>query len=197
MRGNLDFRGQPFARPRGIIVALAALALGATSVAVGADECPAVVVGTNNPAVDVSHVQQAVDECARVLLQGKFRFAGMETGEPLRVISVHRSVRIVGQPDNQGRMPQIVGGYTPFLVDAPGAVVRIKGLSFVRPVSRAIQVGTAMEAIVANCVIEDVEPTTAGDLTVAFGIVVAGPFESPINRLEVVNNTTVKSSRPV
>ena len=66
---------------RRIIVSLVTLALGAASVVVDARECPAIVVGTNDPATDVVNVQQAVDGCALVLLQGKFSFAGMSTGD--------------------------------------------------------------------------------------------------------------------
>ena len=80
-------------------------------------------------------------------------------------------------------------------MDDPGAVVRIQGLRFVRPVSRAIHVGSAMEAVVANCVIEAVEPVTIGDAV--FGIAVGGVFESPINRLVVVDNTIADSNEPV
>src|SRR6185503_8824063 len=88
-----------------IVVSLVTLALGAASVVVEARECPAVVVGTNDPATDVLNVQQAVDRCATVLLQGSFSFAGMSTGDPLRVITLGRSVNIVGQFDDQGHMP--------------------------------------------------------------------------------------------
>jgi hypothetical protein len=172
-----------------MVRSLVLLALGATTIVAHARECPAVVVGTNNAATDASNVQQAVDACATVRLQGSFRFSGMETGDPLRVITLSRSVNVVGQLDSEGRTPQIVGGQRPFLVDAPGAVVRIKGLRFVRPVSRAIQVGNAMEAMVANCVIEAVEPVEFG--VAAFGIVVGGPFQSPINRVVVVDNTII------
>ena len=179
-----------------IVVSLVTLALGAASVVVEARECPAVVVGTNDPTTDVLNVQQAVDRCATVLLQGSFSFAGMSTGDPLRVITLGRSVNIVGQFDDQGHMPQIVGGQTPLLMDDPGAVIRIQGLRFVRPVSRAIHVGSAMEAVVANCVIKAVEHLTIGDA--AFGIVVGGDrFESPINRLVVVDNTIADSKEPV
>ena len=194
---DLDLLRLAVARRRRILVSLVTLVLGTTSVVVEARECPAVVVGTNDPATDVLNIQQAVDGCASVRLQGKFSFAGMSTGEPLRVITLRRSVNIAGQLDDRGGMPQIVGGTTPLLVDAPGAIVRIRGLRFVRPVSRAIQVGSAMDAVVANCVIEAVEPVTIGDLTVAFGIVGGGPFESPINRLVVVDNTIADSSEPV
>jgi hypothetical protein len=179
-------------------VAGAALLLGTTSVVVEARECPAAVVGTSDPATDVLNVQQAVDGCASVLLRGTFNFAAMSTGQPLRVISLRRSVNIIGQSDDQGNLPQIVGGTTPFLVDAPDAVVRIRGLRFIGPVSRAIHVGSALEAVVANCVIEAVEPVTMGDLNVAFGIVGGGgAFESPINRLVLIDNTIAGSSRPV
>jgi hypothetical protein len=102
---------------------------------------------------------------------------------------------IGGELDDQGREPRIVGGRTPFLVDAPGAVVRIRGLRFVRPISRAIQVGSAMEAMIARCVIEAVQPITAGDAT--FGIVAGGPFTAPINRLEVVDNTIAEARQSV
>ena len=82
------------------VMALVPLALGATTIVAQARECPAVVVGTNNPATDVLNVQQAVDRCATVLLQGSFSFAGMSTGDPLRVITLGRSVNIVGQFDD-------------------------------------------------------------------------------------------------
>lgn len=195
IRRELDFRRLAVGRRRRIVVSLVTLVFGTTSVVVQARECPAVVVGTNDPATDVLNVQQAVDRCGSVLLQGKFSFAGMSTGDPLRAVTVRRSVNIVGQLDGQGRPPQIVGGTRPLLVDAPGAVVRIRRLRFVRSVSRAIQVGSAMEAVVTNCVIEAVEPVTIGDAK--FGIVVGGPFESPINRLVVVGNTIADSSEPV
>jgi len=110
------------------------------------------------------------------------------------VITLRRSVTVAGQRDVQGRMPEIVGGNTPLLVDAPGAVVRIQGLHFVRPVSRVIRVGTATKASVTNCVIEGVVPITGGE---AIAIIVGGPFESPINRLMVANNTIVDPSEPV
>ena len=192
IKQDSDIRKLAVGRRRRIVVSMVTLALGAASVVVDARECPAVVVGTNDPATDVPNVQQAVDGCALVLLQGKFSFDGMSTGDPLRVVSVRRSVNIVGQFDDQGHMPQIVGGQTPLLVDDPGAVVRIRGLRFVRPVSRAIHVGSAMEAVVANCVIEAVEPAPN-----AFGIAVGGVFESPINRLVVVDNTIADSNEPV
>ncbi len=178
-----DVRRLAVGRWRRIVMSLFTLSLGVTSVAVKALECPAVVVGTNNPAIDVPQVQLAVDLCGRVLLQGKFSFAGMESGDPPRVITLRRTVTIAGQPDENGNRPQIVGGHTPLLVDAPGAIVQIRGLRFVRPVSRAIQIGSALEAIVANCVIEAVEPTLTGNQSVALGISVGGPFESPINRV--------------
>jgi hypothetical protein len=77
---------------------------------------------------------------------GKFNFAGMSIGDPPRVVSVRPSVSIVGQFDDHGRIPQIVGGTTPLLVDAPNAVVQISGLRFVRPVSRALNAETAQSA---------------------------------------------------
>jgi hypothetical protein len=195
IKQDSHFRRLAIGRRRRIVVSLVTLALGAMSVVVEARVCPAVVVGTNDPAIDVVNVQQAVDGCGRVLLRGKFSFVGMSTGDPLRVVSVRRSVSIVGQLDAQGHRPEVVGGTTPLLVDAPGAVVRISGLRFVSPVLRAIQVGSAMEAVVANCVIEAVEPVTIGDTR--FGIVSGGQFESPINRLVVVDNTIAVSSEPV
>ena len=187
-------RRQSVCRLRRIVVSLVTLALGAMSVVVEASPCSVVIVGTNDAATDVQNVQQAVDGCANVVLQGKFRFVGMETGDPLRVVTVHESVNITGQPDNNGLMPQIVGGYAPLLVDAPGGVVRIKGLRFYRPVSRAIQVGSAQEAVVADCDIKAVEPVNAGDAV--FGIVVGGALDSPISQLTVVNNTIANSSKP-
>src|SRR5262245_26617244 len=104
-----------------IMMSVAALALGSTAVAAEASSCETVIVGTNDPAIDVPAVQQAVDDgCAKLVLQGKFRFVGMESGDPLRVVTVRRSVSISGQIDGSGHLPQIVGGYVPILVDAPG-----------------------------------------------------------------------------
>jgi hypothetical protein len=180
-----------------LVMSRVLLLLSATSATAEARECPETVVGENNAATDVIAVQQAVDDgCDTVRLQGTFSFSDMSTGEPLRVVSVSRSVNIVGQLDGQGTAPQIVGGETPFLVEAPGAAVRIAGLRFVGPISRAIQVRAAMEAVVENCVIEAVNPVTNGNLTVAFGIVIAGPFDAPINRVVVTDNV-IAGGRPV
>jgi hypothetical protein len=176
---------------------LAALVLGSMSVVVEALECPAVVVGTNNAAIDVSNVQQAVDECASVTLQGKFRFVGMTSGFPFRVVTVSRSVNITGQPNEQGQLPVIVGGETPILVDAPGAVVRIRGLRFIRPIARTIRIVTAMEVLVANCTIEALERKIVPPFTIGFGVVAEGTFESPINRLIVVDNTIGDPGDPI
>jgi hypothetical protein len=152
-------------------------------------------VGQNDAAIDVPAVQQAVDNCGTVRLQGRFRFSGMETGLPPRVVTVGRSVNIVGERDGEGHRPQIIGGQTPFLVDAPGEVVRIRDLRFVRPVSRAIQAGAAMEAAITNCVIEAVEHVTPGDAV--FGIVIGGAaFGAPINRVAVHANT-IGTGEPV
>lgn len=191
-----DVRKLVVGRRHRLVTSWALVVLGATSVAAEARECPAIVVGKNNPAADVPAVQRAVDRgCATVRLQGSFNFSGISTGEPLRVVSVRRSVNIVGQLDGQGHLPLIVGGETPFLVDAPGAVVRIQGLRFVGPVSKAVQVGAAKEAVVVNCVIEAVEPVTPGD--VVFGVVVGGRlFETPIDRV-VVRGNSIAASRPV
>jgi len=101
---DLDLLRLAVARRRRILVSLVTLVLGTTSVVVEARECPAVVVGTNDPATDVLNIQQAVDGCASVRLQGKFSFAGMSTGEPLRVITLRRSVNIAGQLDD--RLPR-------------------------------------------------------------------------------------------
>ena len=171
MKINLDFRRLTERQRRPIIASLVTLVLGSTSVVVEAGDCPAVVVGTNNPAIDVPHVQQAVDACAKVLLQGVLNFTGMETGDPpLRVIALRRSVTVAGRRDDQGRLPQIVGGNTPFMVDAPGAVVRIQALHFVGPVSRVIRVGAANTASVTNCVIQGVVPPATGGDTVAIAV---------------------------
>jgi hypothetical protein len=197
MKSDLGIRRRDVGRRRTIVATLAALVLGSMISVVEALECPAVVVGTNDPAIDVPGVQQAVDECASVTLQGNFSFDVIATGIPFRIVTVSRSVNITGQPNDQGQLPVIVGGESPFLVDAPGAVVRIRALRFIRPVARAIRVVTALEVLVANCVVEALERKIVGDFTVGFGVVAEGTLEAPINRLIVVDNKIGDPSDPI
>ena len=193
MGGNVSSRRQSLGRLRLIMHSLVMLALGATSGGINALQCPAVVVGTNNAAIDVPQVQEAVDGCSAVRLRGTFSFASTATDFPLRVVTVRTSVDIAGQYDDEGRLPQIRGGYTPILVDAPGSIVQIRALRFVNPVSHAVKVIAAMEAVVANCTIKGL----VADGALAFGIAVSGTPESSINRVKLVNNTISDPSMPV
>ena len=63
------------------------------------------VVGTGDPIQDAANVQTAVDAGGVVSLWGSFDFSGMETGSPLRVVTVRSSVDVVGIPDGDGALP--------------------------------------------------------------------------------------------
>lgn len=121
-----------------------------------------ILVGTNNPAVDVPAVQAAVDQGGNVILNGHFSFNSPPTiptafppaaGYPQATILVSKAVTISGE--NKTR---IEGGSIPFYVDAPGASVTIQELFFINPTARAIVVYAANGLIIANCKIAGVVP---------------------------------------
>ena len=66
---------------------------------------------------------------------------------------------ISGSPDMQGAMPTIDGGNWPFMVDAPGAHVTIRGIHFVGSMAGAIWIYAAGALTITGCRFESVVAT--------------------------------------
>ena len=144
-------------------VLLLALLLVTSSRNVLAGLQPVVVTGTGDAKLDVAAVQAAVDRGGQVVLVGHFSFdlpptkpAGAAYG---RMVTVSKQVVISGKRDEQGNMPVIVGGFFPFLIDAPNSRVSIRGLRFVRPQGGAIWSYSVRGLMIADCRVEGVEPS--------------------------------------
>ena len=116
-----------------------------------------IVVGTNNPTVDVPAVQAAVNIPGEVILEGYFSFAIPPTiptalaEYPLATILVSKAVGISGEND-----ATIEGGSIPFYVEAPGVRVRFQGLHLIGPAAKGIVVYAAKGVAITNCKIERV-----------------------------------------
>jgi hypothetical protein len=127
---------------------------------------PTVVVGTNNPDIDVAAVQAAVDQGGEVILKGRFSFDTDPTvvtaldaaGYPHAMVLVSREVAISGVRGDDDERTRIDGGTIPFYVDAPGAHVTIQGLSFAGPTAKAVFVYAASGLAITFCRIDGVEP---------------------------------------
>jgi len=124
---------------------------------------PVVVTGTGDAKLDVAGVQAALDRGGQVILVGHFSF-DMPPTKPAgaahsRMITVSKQVVISGNRDEHGEMPAIVGGFFPFLIDAPNSSVSIRGLRFVRPNGGAIWSYSVRGLMIANCQVEGVEPS--------------------------------------
>jgi len=124
-----------------------------------------VVVGTGNPDVDVPAVQAAVEQGGGVILKGHFSFKRpptVPTATPfvggLAMVLVSKGVAISGTQDEDAEMTTIEGGTTPFYVDAPGSLVTIHRLRFIRPKGDAILVYAVSGLVIASCKIEGIEP---------------------------------------
>jgi hypothetical protein len=121
------------------------------------------VTGTGDPSVDVAAVQAAVDQGGQVVLLGRFSFDAPATkpdgASYGRMVTVSQAVAISGNPDANGEMPVIEGGFVPFFVAAPGSRVAIRGLHFVRPKGLAIWVFAAGGLVITDCRIEGVDPS--------------------------------------
>lgn len=101
-----------------------------------------VVVGQDNPAIDVDAVQTAVDLGGSVLLLGTFDF-----GNDGRVL-LQKDVAISGEADTSGgAITTIIGGDWPFFGPTPanmapaqtGPVISIESIHFRQPSGGAIQ----------------------------------------------------------
>jgi hypothetical protein len=124
---------------------------------------PTEVIGKGNPDVDVPAVQSAVDQGGNIVLRGHFSFDRAPTtpaGETYsRMVTITKEITLAGGTEKDGELPIIEGGNWPFLVNAPGAVVAIQGLHFVRPKSGAIWVYAAGGLSITGCRIEGPQPT--------------------------------------
>jgi len=101
-----------------------------------------VLVGQDDPTVDVDAVQSAVDQGGSVLLLGTFDF-----GNDGRVL-LQKDVAISGEADASGRpITTIVGGDWPFVAPTPadmspaqtGPMISIESIHFSEPLGGAIQ----------------------------------------------------------
>jgi hypothetical protein len=146
------------------IAAGVTLALGATAAAQDI-----AVVGTGDPTVDVPAVQAAVDQGGRVVLKGHFSFDappsaaeqpdGFLGAAAFGMIRISKTVAISGAPDDQGQMTAIEGGTNPFYVEAPGALVSIKGLHFLHSKGHVIRVVAAGGLVISWNRVEGVVST--------------------------------------
>lgn len=82
-------------------------------VAMAQGETEIVVVGQNNPAIDISAVQKAVVMYDTVRLEGTFNF-GTSGG-----VALIKKVTVLGEPGSK-----IVGGFVPLTIKSPGVTVR-------------------------------------------------------------------------
>jgi hypothetical protein len=155
-----------------IAVAVAILAFGGTAAAQAI-----AVVGTGDPKVDIPAVQAAVDRGGQVVLKGHFSFDApptvaekpsiLFTGAPMGMVLISKAVAISGALDDQDEMTSIEGGINPFYVEAPGAVVTIKGLYFVHSKAVAIRVVAASGLAIASNRIEGVSREAANAAAIA------------------------------
>src|SRR5947209_6317889 len=124
-----------------------------------------VVVGTGDPALDVPHVQAAVDRGGDVVLRGHFSFESAPTivpelpGFAWATVRVSRQVVISGSDDEDGEMTTIEGGQVPFEIEAHGSSVTIRRLHFLHPKIEAIDVSAVSGLTIRSCRIEAVEPS--------------------------------------
>jgi hypothetical protein len=124
---------------------------------------PVMIAGTGDPNRDISAIQAAVDQGGHIILTGHFSFDQPPTKPDgaiySRMVTVSNEVVISGGLDANGSMPTIEAGNWPFFIDAAGARVSITGVHFVRPTAGAIWVYAVSGLTIANCRIENVEPT--------------------------------------
>lgn len=96
-----------------------------------------VVVGQDDPNIDVPALRAAVTQIGTVILEGTFDFGEYDLCANNGVASrksvlLTKSVTIQGRQDSSGNKPVIRRGYFPFIVSAVGSGmdVRIRGLHF-------------------------------------------------------------------
>jgi hypothetical protein len=128
--------------------------------------------GSNDPNVDVSLVQKAVEANDIVHLQGAFNFTGRETGptNDQRIIEIRNDTRIVGELDAKNRRPVIIGGTRAFYVQAAGRRILFSKLRFLGSIGSAIQLKAAADVSIEQCRLDGITPLNA----LASGIVGGG-----------------------
>jgi hypothetical protein len=150
-------------RARAIAAILFASALSAPAVATAQ---PTVVVGTDNPDIDVPAVQAAVNQGGEVILKGRFSFdtapavhtALEAAGYSPAMVLISKDVAISGVRSDGDEITSIDGGTIPFYVEAPGAHVTIQGLRYSRPKTAAVFVYAVSGLVITFCRIDGVEP---------------------------------------
>ncbi|MFC2046169.1 hypothetical protein ACFLTC_01435, partial [Chloroflexota bacterium] len=133
------------------VVLMALLVVASAPPAAGA-QYDIVVIGSNDPDLDVNKVQWAVDNYNRILLKGTFDFGDWGT------VAVTRDVEIHGEKSRNVYNTKIIGGQIPFLVGSsatgpyeffnnPDALVPVNSFAI-----RDISFENAMVAVgVASC----------------------------------------------
>jgi hypothetical protein len=154
---------------RSCVLALAAIA-GAIVLPQIAAAQSTVVVGTDNPDIDVPAVQAAVNNGGKVTLQGHFSFNRTPTvptassDGALAMVLVSQAIAISGAGDDNETVAHddiatIEGGTIPFYVNAPGASVSIESLRFIRPTHDAIFVYAVNGLAISSCRIQGIVPS--------------------------------------
>lgn len=145
------------------------------------------IVGTNSSA-DVQLVQNAINQNRTVFLKGTFNFTGGESTpggqEPLRVITIANSVRIVGDGLNM-----IIGGERPFYVNNSQAEVSFEVLNFRNSMRIAIQSKSAKNLVVKGCRFFGMIPMqqqTPGGTVVNFASAISG---TATGTMSILDNT--------
>ena len=138
--------------------------IGAIAASAGSLPSQAVtIVGTVDPNPDVQAIQAAVNQGNTIILSGRFSFDKPPTKPDgalyNRMVTVSKDIEISGLADPNGDLPTIESGNWPLFIDAGGARVSIRGLYFVRPKAGAIWVYAVGNLTIANCRIENVDPT--------------------------------------
>jgi hypothetical protein len=128
-----------------------------------------VVVGTDNPEIDVPAVQAAVNNGGKVILHGHFSFNRTPTvptagsDGALAMVLVSHAVAISGAGDDDtvadDEIATIEGGTIPFYVNAPGQGVSIEALRFVSPTRDAIFVYAVNGLTISSCRIQGIVPS--------------------------------------
>jgi hypothetical protein len=144
---------------------------------------PTVVVGTNNPDIDVPAVQAAVNQGGEVILKGRFSFDADPTVvtalDSHAMVLISREVAISGVRGDDDQMTTIDRGTIPFYVEAPGAHVTIQGLRFAGPTAQAVFVYAVSGLVITLCRIDGVKPQQ--HLSNGITVSTSGKLPSPTN----------------
>ena len=160
------------------------------------------IVATGNAALDVQHIQGAVDQGGQVTLRGHFNFdesatvlTALPDAYPKATIRLWKSVSISGVGGDDDEMTTIEGGTIPFYVEAPGASVTIQSLRFNRPTWDGIFVYAVSGLTITKCKFKGLVPGGLGGSAIEINTVGALPSptqtghpENISGRLLITNN---------